>query len=272
MRRDRIGLFDSGLGGLTVMRKIRETLPHESIVFFGDTARLPYGSKSPETIARYTIESTIFLMEQNIKVLVIACNTAASAAADRLRKIFNIPILDVISPGAERACEVTKNGRIAVLGTKATIQSGAYERAIKERLPEACVTALACPLFVPLVEEKFLYHPATRLIVQEYLKPLKTAGIDTLLLGCTHYPVLATLIQEELGPEVHIVDSASTTAYQLKELLKKEKGEGEKEGQQEGECQFFVSDDPEKFKILGADFLGAPIPHCELFNLETTAK
>lgn len=265
--RDAIGIFDSGLGGLTVMRKIREKCPNESLIYYGDTARVPYGSKSPETILRYTVESAVFLMEQNIKALVIACNTAASYSMGRLKNIFNIPIIDVIQPGAKAAVQATKNKRIAVLGTKATINSGSYQREIGALLPQAFVLPLACPLFVPLVEEKFLQHEATRLVVREYLKAIKQSEIDTILLGCTHYPVLAPLIQEEVGDKVTIVDSASTCAERLAELLQREQIESETSSM----CRFFVSDDPEKFQLLGRDFLGEEISLCEAVRHEFQA-
>lgn len=265
-KREGIGIFDSGLGGLTVMKQIKARCPHESIIYFGDTARVPYGGKSPETIVRYSIESAIFLMEQNIKVLVVACNTAASYSVDRLRSIFNIPVIEVIGPGAERATQVTKTGRIGILGTKATITSGSYQREIEKRLPDAEIFPYACPLFVPLVEERFLYHPATQLIVKEYLEPLKRANIDTLLLGCTHYPVLAPLIQEELGYNVQIVDSASTCADHLEKLL--DLRDLKDSSESSVEHRFFVSDDPDKFKLLGQLFLGERIHNCELFRHE----
>lgn len=262
--RDRIGIFDSGFGGLTVMKKIKEKCPSESIVYFGDTARVPYGGKSPETIVRYSIESAIFLMEQQIKVLVIACNTSAAYSVDRLRNIFNIPVIEVIGPGAERAVSVTRTGKIAVLGTKATILSGAYQREISKRLPSARIYPIYCPLFVPLCEEKFIDHPATKLIVQEYLKEIKNTEVDTVLLGCTHYPVLAALIQEEMGPAVTIVDSASTCADHLAELLYNNALRSSSEPQD----QFYVSDDPDKFKLIGEHFLGEKILNCELFANE----
>jgi glutamate racemase len=264
--REGIGIFDSGLGGLTVMRKIRQKCPSESIIYYGDTARVPYGGKSPETILRYTIEGAIFLMEQKIKALVIACNTAASYSMERLKNIFPLPIIDVIGPGAEAATRATSNGRIAILGTKATIASGAYQREIARRRDNTYVLPLACPLFVPLVEESFLDHPATNLIVQEYLKPVKAAGVDTLLLGCTHYPVLFPLIQKELGPSVQIVDSATTSAEELASLL-----DQSPEALSPPSCRFFVSDDPEKFKLLGPAFLGAPIEACEQVRHELQA-
>lgn len=188
-----IGLFDSGVGGLTVMQEIMKLLPHERLIYFGDTARVPYGNKGTRTIIRYSIENTICLLEKNIKLMVVACNTASALALPQLRRLFNLPIVGVIEPGAEKAVAATRNQRIAVLGTKATIQSGAYQTAIKKIAPHAAVIPIACPLFVPLVEEQWLDHPATHLIVREYLRPLQEQNVDTILLGCTHYPLLSTV-------------------------------------------------------------------------------
>ncbi len=249
-----IGMFDSGIGGLTVMQQIMLTSPQESIIYFGDTARLPYGGKSRETIIRYSIENTILLIEKNIKLLIVACNTASAFAIHKLQQIFNIPIIDVIEPGAEKATSVTLNQRIAVLGTKGTIQSGAYEAAIKRKLPEATVIPIACPLFVPLVEEHFLYHPATRLIIKEYLKPLQDLQIDTILLGCTHYPLLKDLIQEEIGNSISLVDSASTCAEKVASVLKAQQLES---SSSQTTYQYYVSDDLEKFRELGGKLLNA---------------
>lgn len=256
-----IGVFDSGLGGLTVMQQMIHTLPHEHMVYFGDTARVPYGGKSKETIIRYSIENSIFLMEQNIKMLVIACNTAASHAVEKLQQIFNIPVIDVIGPGADHAVQVTRNGHIAVLGTKATINSGAYQREIQKRLPSASVIAIACPLFVPLVEERFITHAAARLIVKEYLSPLKEQNIDTVLLGCTHYPLLRSLIEAELGPDITIVDSAITCAEKVSKTLLTH--ELQTENVQAPQHRYYVSDDPEKFRSLGREFLGMPLDYVE---------
>lgn len=252
-----IGMFDSGVGGLTVMQQIVYTLPKENIVYFGDTARLPYGEKSRETIIRYAIENTIFLMEQGIKILVIPCNTASSYAIEKLQQIFNIPILGVIDPGVKKVIQTTKNGRIGILGTRGTINSGIYQKKINESMPDIEVHAMACPLLAPLVEERFLEHPATSMIVKEYLAPLKNQKVDTILLACTHYPLIQHLIQNEMGQEVKIVDSATTCAesvvaalddYQLHTSLEKQ-----------GTHKYFVSDDPEKFQKLGTAFLGMPI-------------
>jgi len=251
-----IGVFDSGVGGLTVMKQIAALLPNENIIYFGDTARLPYGEKSQETIIRYSIENALFLLEHNIKVLVVACNTADSLAIDNLRQIIKIPIIGVIEPGAEKATLMTRNQRIAVLGTKGTIKSAAYQKEIARRLPESFVLSIPCPLFVPLVEESFISHPVTRMVVKEYLAPIKAQGIDTVLLGCTHYPLLKEIIQDEIGDDVSIVDSASICAENLKSILLSKKIENVS---LDSHYQYFVSDDPEKFAHLGSKFFDRPI-------------
>jgi glutamate racemase len=265
-----IGMFDSGLGGLTVMQQVMRILPNEKIIYFGDTARVPYGSKSSETIVRYSIENAIFLMEKNIKVLVIACSTASACAMDKLQQIFNIPVIGAIEPGVERALEVTKNGRIAVLGTKATINSGIYQREIQRHRPDAFVKAIACPLFVPLVEERFASHPVAKLIVKEYLASLHQENIDTIVLGCTHYPLLHQLIKEELGDGVTIVDSAITCAEKVDAVLETHQIYSEHTEEQQKHHQYFVSDDPEKFRALGQEFLGMPLERVEAASLFTS--
>lgn len=259
--RHSIGMFDSGIGGLTVMQQLLHIMPRESIVYLGDTARLPYGEKSRETVIRYSIENAIFLLEKNIKFLVIACNTASAFALEKLQNIFNIPVIGVINPGAEKAVQVTKTGRIAVIGTKGTINSQAYQRAILQLDPKATVIPIACPLFVPLVEEQYLEHPAAKLIVQEYLRPLKEQKIDTLLMGCTHYPLLKHLINDELGPKVTIVDSAVTCAEKVAAILAQQGLENCHP--EPPEYRYFVSDDPQKFQLLGQAFLDMPITAVE---------
>lgn len=260
-----IGIFDSGVGGLTVMQQLMHALPHERFIYFGDTARVPYGNKSSQTIVRYSIENTICLLEKNIKLLVVACNTASSCALPKLRKLFNLPIIGVIDAGAEEAVAATRNQRIAVLGTKGTIQSGAYQTALCTLAPHAFVFPIACPLFVPLVEEKWFDHPATLLIIQEYLRPIGEQNIDTVLLGCTHYPLLLSLIRQEIGKEVAIVDSASTCARQTVQLLQR--------GQllspiKQGQHQYYVSDDPEKFCSLAEHLFGHTLVSVELLSPE----
>jgi glutamate racemase len=255
--KDKIGMFDSGVGGLTVMRQVQKLLPNESIIYFGDTARVPYGEKSRDTIISYSKEIAFFLLEQGIKVLVIACNTAASACSgNRLQQIFNIPVISVIDPAVQRAVEVTKSGRIAVLATRGTVKSGAYQQEITKRLPQATVFPIACPLLVPLVEERMVDHPATRLIVKEYLKPLRDYNVDTLLLGCTHYPLLSEMIQAEIDDQITIVDSATTCAIEVQKQLLIHQLNTEKT---KPDYHFYVSDDPENFRLNGQFFLGHPI-------------
>lgn len=252
-----IGLFDSGLGGLTVVSSLKQRLPGENLIYFGDTARVPYGNKSRDTILRYSIENTIFLLNKNIKLLVVACNTASAYSIARLQQIFSIPILGVIEAGAECAVRTSKNQCIAILGTQGTIASGAYQQEIRRRHPDASLTTIPCPLFVPLVEERFVSHPAARLIVQEYLKPIRNTQVDTILLGCTHYPLLRDLIREEAGDGMQIVDSASTCAEMVDQKLAEMRLHNTSQGV--GQCSYYVSDDPHKFRHLACDFLNETI-------------
>jgi len=256
MKNEAIGIFDSGVGGLTVMKQIVSLLPNEDIVYFGDTARLPYGEKSPETIVRYMIENSTFLLKHKIKVLVIACNTASAHALHELKNRLQIPVIEVIRPGAEKAVLVTKNKRIAVLGTRGTIKSGAYQKEIERQMPGSFVLSIPCPLLVPLVEENFIDHPVTRMIIKEYLKPIKDQFIDTVLLGCTHYPLLKEVMQDELGSEITIVDSASICAENLQSILCENKLLS---SNHKSVHRYFVSDDPMKFSSLGGAFFGRPI-------------
>lgn len=257
-----IGVFDSGIGGLTVMKKLMEKLPHEKLIYFGDTARLPYGDKSPETILRYSLENAIFLMEHKIKLLVIACNTASAYAMNKLKAILNIPIIDVIQPGADCASMTTKNQRIGILGTRATISSNAYKDEIKKRLPSADIYSMACPLLVPLIEEHLFEHPATLLILRDYLAPLKKQNIDTLLLGCTHYPLLTPLIQSEIGKSVSIIDSATTCAEHVSAVLDNQNLRNPQSISPQH--LYFASDYPEKFRLHSINFLGQKIDKVEI--------
>lgn len=263
-----IGIFDSGVGGLTVLKQLMAYLPDEHFVYFADTARMPYGEKSSHTVIRYSIDNAIFLMEQNIKMLVIACNTASAFAKEKLQKIFPIPVLDVIGPGAERAVQMTRNGRIAVLGTKGTTNSGVYKNEIQKINPDTTVFSIACPLLAPLVEEKFFFHPATRLILKEYISPYLNQGIDTVLLGCTHYPLLKNIIQEEWGPHVIVVDSATNCAEKARTIMHDKKLN--RSSIDKPNHQFFVSDDPAKFRAIGEDFLGSHLPDVTLANANLT--
>ncbi len=256
-----IGIFDSGVGGLTVMRQLSQRLPAENMTYFGDTARLPYGNKSKKTITQYSIENAIFLVGQRVKLLVIACHTASSHAGEVLKQIFKVPTVDVIEPAVLRAVGATRNGRIAVLGTKGTILSGVYQQKLQTLLPKGKIFPIACPLWVHLVEERFMHHPASRLIVREYLQPLKEQEVDTILLGCTHYPLLRTLIEEEVGPDVLIVDPAETCAEQVVNILDQMNLHAPTPSV--GMHQYFVSDDPDRFRVIGEDFLGHPLPRVE---------
>jgi glutamate racemase len=214
-----IGVFDSGTGGLTVVRALRDLLPHEDIFYIGDTARLPYGGKSRQTIERYSIEISGLLLAEGAKMIVVACNTASSLAVPRLHELLKVPVVGVIAPGARAAVKETRIGKVGVIGTKSTIQSEAYERTIRALNPDIRVTSQACPLLVPIVEEAWLDEDITREILHRYLDPLIATGIDTLVLGCTHYPLLAGLIEEVAGPEVRLVDSARNCAVAVKQTL-----------------------------------------------------
>jgi len=256
-----IGIFDSGVGGLTVMQELIQILPYERLIYFGDTGRIPYGNKSSQTIVQYSIENTIRLLEKNIKLLVIACNTASAFALDKLRQLFRLPIVGVIEGGAKKAVIATRNKRIAVLGTRGTIESGAYQSAIYQLASDAIIFPIACPLFVPLVEEQWFNHPATGLIVQEYLHPLLMQEADTLLLGCTHYPFLRPLIQERVGERVTVVDPALTCACQVAETLYQHQLLSPT---LQGRHEYYVSDDPEKFGALAERLFGYSLEAVEL--------
>lgn len=249
----KIGLFDSGVGGLTVLKELMSLMPDKSYVYFADTARYPYGGKSQETIIRYSIENSSFLIDQGVELIAIACHTATSLALDTLTSHLSIPVLGVIEPAVEKMCQTTKNGHLGVLGTRATIASGMYQRKLLERLPDASITACACPLFVPIIEEQITSPDIIKLVVKETLAPFKGKGIDTLLLGCTHYPLLQDVIQDEMGPNVTLVNPAKTFAEMLAKL-KIAKSE-------RADLSFFVSDDPERFRAIGESFLGISMPH-----------
>lgn len=260
-RSSSIGIFDSGFGGLSVMRAIRAVLPYENVIYYGDTAHLPYGNKSAETILKYSLDNATFLMNQGIKMLVVACHTVCSVAFDELQRVLNVPIVGVIQPSVSEAIEVTKTGQIAILGTRMTVSRSVHQQKISEILPHAEVTSIACPLFVPLVEEGYAEHPLSEMAVQEYLRPLKKKEIDTVLLGCTHYPLLENWIQKELGPNVILVNPAMKCAENIKKLL--EQNDLINLQKDIPHYQFFVSDDPEKFRLLGKTFLNYPIEHVQ---------
>ena len=253
--RDRpIGVFDSGFGGLTVARALNDRLPDESILYFGDTARVPYGSKSPETVRRFSREAAHFLLSRDIKLLVIACNTATAHAGAALERELDIPVVGVIEPGATAAAAATRSGRIGVLGTAGTIASGAYDLAVRRRLGErGRVYAQPCPLFVPLVEEGWVDHRVTRDVAAEYLAPLKEVDVDVVILGCTHYPLLRDVLQAEMGPDITLVDSGEETARSVEQILR-ERDMARVGG--EPVHSFFVSDTPRRFRDFGRRFIG----------------
>jgi glutamate racemase len=252
-----IGVFDSGVGGLTVVRAILERLPRESIIYFGDTARVPYGTKSKDTIVKFALEDARFLLSRGVKVIVVACNSVSSNALDVLKSSFEIPIIGVIDTVARAASRSTRNRKLGVIGTRATVESRAYERAILASNPDVQVRSVSCPLFVPLAEEGWLDSEITRLVAREYLSPLIGWGIDTLLLGCTHYPLLKNAIGEVVGQGVSLIDSGEATAGELADLLTDEGMLAG--GDDEAEHQFFLSDLPRNFADIGSRFLGREI-------------
>jgi glutamate racemase len=252
----RIGIFDSGVGGLTVQRAILDALPGAATLYLGDTARVPYGTKSPETVTQYSLRNARFLARHGIDVLVVACNTASAVALPALRAELSVPVIGVVEPGARVAARASRTGRIGVIGTPGTVASGAYQDAIRRARPEAEVTARACPLFVPLAEEGWT-DPAdevVRGVARRYLGPLREAGVDTVVLGCTHYPLLAGAIAAEL-PGVALVDSASAVAADVRERFG---GTG-----RDPEHRFFVTDAPERFLGVAGRFLGRPVTSAE---------
>jgi glutamate racemase len=214
-----IGVFDSGIGGLTVVKALRDRLPNETIVYLGDTARVPYGPKSPETVQRYALELAHMLMQKNAKALVVACNTVSSVALPLLMRKFSVPVIGVIEPGARAALQATCNQHVGVIGTRATVRSGAYEKALRASDNNVRVSSRACPLLVPLIEEGLLDDDVTDRVIVRYLEPLLADGIDTLVLGCTHYPLLSAAIARALGREITIVDSAANCAIAVQETL-----------------------------------------------------
>lgn len=260
-----IGVFDSGIGGLTVVREIMRQLPNESIIYFGDTARVPYGPKSPDTVLRYSREIVGFLATQGVKAIVVACNTATAHALPALREENQLPILGVIEPGARAATEATSTGRVGVIGTAGTIGSGAYDKEIKRLMPDAFVFSQACPLFVPLIEEGWTDDEATRLIADRYLTPVAEAGTDTLVLGCTHYPLLKTAIGRVVGRAVRLIDSAEETARETAKVLRARNLQTTREN--DARYRFVASDAPETFLRVGQRFLGSSIDRVETITL-----
>lgn len=249
-----IGVFDSGIGGLTVVRALSKRLPHENIVYFGDTARVPYGPKSPQVVREYAAQDVAFLMGHRVKMVVIACNTVSAVALDVVQKLAKVPVVGVILPGAAAAVRASVRRRIGIIGTQATVNSGAYVHAIRALAPDVHTVPAPCPLFVPLAEEGWIGHQATRLIAKEYLFPLTLEKIDTLILGCTHYPLLAPAIAAAVGAGVTLIDSGEAAAQEVERLL--DEHGMRNTSSQRPHLQFFVSDIPAKFAEVGERFLG----------------
>ena len=264
-----IGVFDSGVGGLTVMRELVRQLPGESIVYFGDTARVPYGPKSAETVQRYSREAAHYLLSRDVKLLVVACNTATARAGELLADELPVPVVGVVEPGARAAVQATRKGLIGVIGTTGTIASGAYDLAVRRQLADVRVYAQPCPLFVPLVEEGWAEHPVAETVAAEYLQPLMEMNIDVLILGCTHYPVLQPTLQRILGPGIRMVDSARETAHSVRRAL-------EREGLLRNEdapptYSFACSDLPLRFREAGRRIAGEIVGAVEQVSVEEFA-
>ena len=260
-----IGVFDSGIGGLTVVKALRELLPDENIIYLGDTARVPYGSKSPATVQRYSLEIADMLMQQNAKAIVVACNTASSVALPKLEQAVPVAVIGVIRPGAEAAVAATRTGHVGVIGTRATIKSGAYEKTLRELDASIRVTSLACPLLVPLIEEGLLEDSVTDQVLARYLEPLLRNGIDTLVLGCTHYPLLSPAIERALGGKVQLVDSARNCAAAVERLLKSKSLRAPATGA--GRLRVSLTDAPDNFLRVAKQALQLEIGEVEICEL-----
>ncbi|QCX33408.1 glutamate racemase [Caloramator sp. E03] len=261
-----VGVFDSGIGGLTVVKEIMKILPNEDIIYFGDTARVPYGSKSTETITKFSFQNTRFLMSMNVKAIVVACNTASALSLEKLQDEFKIPIIGVIEPGANMAVKATLTNRIGIIGTEGTIGSRAYEKAIKKLKPEAELFAYPCPLFVPIVEEGWAQTEVSLLVAKEYLKPLRQLNIDTLVMGCTHYPLLTNVVSEVMGKSVKLINPAEATAAKLKEILYANNLQNNIN--KEGNYKYYVSDNPGRFSTVGGRFLNSDITEIIKIDIE----
>jgi glutamate racemase len=264
-----LGVFDSGIGGLTVARALFERLPRESIIYFGDTARVPYGPKSPDTVRRYSGEILAYLLGRGVKAVVVACNTSTAHALPHLQANSPVPVVGVIEPGARAALAATRTGKIGVIGTAGTVASGAYERAIRALRPPppAEVHSQPCPLFVPLIEEGWFDHPATELVAREYLDPLRRASVDVLVLGCTHYPLLKPLLGRVMGDGVTLIDSAAETAQAVARELSARGLDAPAANSPPPDHLFVVSDDEPHFRKVGARFLGGKLQNVEVVPL-----
>lgn len=253
MNNSLIGVFDSGIGGLTVTKEIVKQLPKESIIYIGDTARVPYGTRSKEIVTQFALELVSFLLKRNVKALVVACNTISAQALQEVKKISPVPVLDVLGPAVKKAVETTKNRKVGVIGTQGTINSKAYEKEIKKLDPKIDVISVSCPLFVPLAEEGMHKHEATKSIAADYLNHIKESGVDSLILGCTHYPLLLETIRETVGSKVSLVDSAKPTAWELKKLLQEKNLLSDNKNPT---LEIFVTDAPDRVFKVASRFFG----------------
>ncbi len=261
-----IGFFDSGIGGLTIVKSVSRLLPNENIVYFGDTARVPYGSKSNETVIEYSLQAANFLLRKNIKLLVVACNTASAIALKELKRFLTIPVIGMIEPGAKLALQESKKGVVGVIGTRATINNKAYAHELKKLNSKVKVYEQACPLFVPLAEEGWLDHKVTELVAKEYLIEFREKKIDSLILGCTHYPILAEVIQKVVGRNVKLIDSGTPAAKLVEDYLNGRQLRNQ--SVHHGQAEFYVSDVPAKFREVAERFLGKKITHLHKVELD----
>ena len=267
MNKNPIGIFDSGLGGLTVVKAIRKLMPNESITYFGDTARVPYGNKSSGLIQSYSLQIADFLINHDSKIIIVACNTATALALKVLQDKLTMPVVGVVKPGVEAALKITKNNKIGVIGTLSTIGSDVYKKELEHANGTVKVTSRACPLFVPLAEEGWIDNHATKLIAEEYLKELRQANVDTLILGCTHYPLLTDVIQAVMTDRTKLVDSAYAMAVNASDLLVKHNLSSERNNS--GNLKLFVSDFPARFETVAKRFLGEEIANVEKIQIDT---
>lgn len=260
-----IGIFDSGVGGLTVFRAIERQLPGESLIYLGDTARIPYGTRSMSTVERYALEVAAFIESRRVKAIAIACNTASALAADRLARACSVPVISVIEPGARRAVESTRNGHIGVIATEATVSSGAYEKAMLAQRGKLEIISRACPLFVPLAEEGWADHAVTRQVAEEYLSELRASRVDTLVLGCTHYPILRPIIEQVMGDHVTYIDSGEAMADEVARLL--EERDLRRRSREPRSERFYVTDYAARFRRVAELFLGRSLESVEVVEL-----
>lgn len=259
-----IGIFDSGLGGLTILKTISQVLPHEKLIYFGDTMNVPYGAKSKAAVTRFSLDIARFLEAQQVKLIIVACNTASALALPELQKKIAVPVVGVIEPGALNAARHSKNGQIAVLATEATVGSHAYKKALHKLNNKLQITEIACPVFVPLIEEGWKHTKAGELIIADYLTPIQNSHTDTVILGCTHYPVIKRRIAKQLGSTVHLVDSAEVLAKEVKALLTQT---DQLNPRGKGALKVYASDDPQRFKRLAKHILKRELPRVLLKKL-----